>query len=299
VAAAAGGTGPISRPSSAPPGVLGGDRGLSGRHHFRPLGLGLAAGLAAVLALVLTPIAHAQSSQTDEQRRREEYIQRALHPPTDPALAGRKEISIGTGFYVSDHVVLTNYHVIASCPVMTIQPGAEGAPAAGGTVAATDVAHDLALLTSDRAAPGIAALEAALDHADGSDLFIVGYPKRGMTLRQPALTPAMARPGSLATEKDLFQLSADVHAGNSGSPVLDEYGAVVGVISRKVDTVAVYQRAGTVIKDIGLAIPMRIVSAFLQAHHVSYRLATPSRSQAPGERLERARIFISQVSCWR
>jgi len=68
-----------------------------------------AAGIGAALVLVLAPLAHAkpaadpqstiapaavaQATPTDEQRRREEYIQRALHPATDPALAGEHVIT--------------------------------------------------------------------------------------------------------------------------------------------------------------------------------------------------------------
>lgn len=240
----------------------------------------------------------AQASSTDEQRQREQYIQRALQAPAGSALAGRKEIGAGTGFFVSDHFLLTNHHVVASCVVLSIHLGDAENEDAAVTVVATDQSHDLALLKSGTVAAHPAELEARLDRADGSDLYIVGYPTHGLVMRRPNLTAAVARVGALATAEELFPVLADVHPGHSGSPLLDEYGAVVGVMTKAVDSVSTYAQTGKLIKNIGFAIPIRVVFEFLKAHAVPYRSTMPSNSLTPQQRLEQARGFVSQISCW-
>lgn len=243
-------------------------------------------------------ISVAQATTTDEQRQREQYIQRALQAPAVPAIAGRKERSTGTAFYVADHVLLTNYHVVRECPVLTIQSGEDGVEPAVAAVSAADQADDLALLRSKAAGDAAAALEAALDHVDGSDLSVVGYPLHGLVVRKPTITAAQANPDALKSSGELFQFRADVHPGQSGSPLLDEYGAVVGVVARKVDSVATYQKSGRLVTDVGFAIPNRTILAFLQAQHVHYRVAIPNGSLSPAERLEKGRAFVARVSCW-
>jgi S1-C subfamily serine protease len=237
----------------------------------------------------------AQVLPTEEQQRRSEYVKRALQPPTIPTLAGRKERATGTGFFVSEHILLTNYHVVAKCAALTIGVGED--PVAV-TIEAVDQQHDLAALKSDVAAKGAVPFEARLERTDGSDLSIVGFPEHGLVRRQADITPGVAKPGSLATRNPMFQVFGDFHPGQSGSPVLDEYGAVVGVLAKKVDTVATYQKTGVLVDNIGLAIPNQIASEFLKLHQLPYQLATPSQSQAPNQRLEGARAFVYQVSCW-
>jgi serine protease Do len=154
------------------------------------------------------------------------------------------------------------------------------------------------LLRSARAADGVAVLEAVPDRADGSDLYIVGYPAHGMVTRRPSLTPAAARPSALAATGQLLQVMADIHQGHSGSPLLDEYGAVVGVVTKVVDTPAEYAKTGKLIEGVGFAIPGEEVTQFLRAHLVPFSSATPSTSLKPADRLAQAQMFISQLSCW-
>ena len=239
----------------------------------------------------------AQSATPEEQRQREQYILRALQPPTDPALAGRKEKSTGTGFYVSDHTLVTNHHVISDCSVVTIQSAKTDTQSLASLIA-SDEPHDLALLKTATGAGGIAEFEARPERADASDLYIVGYPAHGMAVRRPELTPAVGKPGELTGTPALLRLSANVHPGHSGSPVLDEYGAVVGVVTKAVDTVATYAKTGRLVTKFGLAIPGSVVAQFLRQHQVVFRSEAPAASLTPADRIAQAQAFVVQVSCW-
>ncbi len=258
-----------------------------------------AAALAALCLLSLVGAAgRVEAASTEEQQQREEYIQRALQQQANPALAGRKERSTGTGFYVSDHALITNYHVVRDCAVMTVESVDDDTESAA-TLSATDPSNDLALLRTSISGRAIAEIETRPERIDASDLYIVGYPAQGLVVRQATLTPAVGKPTELTGTRSFFHIIADVHPGHSGSPVLDEYGAVVGVMTRAVDTVTTYAKTGKVVTNIGLAVPLAVLSGFLRAHAVPYRRAITSFSLTATERLERGRAFVSHVNCWR
>jgi serine protease Do len=241
----------------------------------------------------------AKADSADDQRQREQYIQRALQRQDDPALAGHKERSSGTGFYVSDHALLTNYHVVGECPIVTVQSGEQDLQSVA-MLAAKDPPHDLALLKTSFAGAAVAEIETHLDRADGSDLYVVGFPSHGLVVRRATLASAVARPAELVDAAALFRIVADVHPGHSGSPLLDEYGAVVGVVARAVDSVTTYQKTGRLVTNIGLAVPASVILEFLREHAVPFRTAElSSASLASWERLERARTFVARIGCWR
>jgi serine protease Do len=66
-----------------------------------------------------------------------------------------------------------------------------------------------------------------------------------------------------------FAIDADIRRGNSGGPVIDDRGYVVGVVSAKVNTPAMFQRTGQVMRDIGLIIRQDRALRFLERFNVA------------------------------
>jgi hypothetical protein len=73
----------------------------------------------------------------------------------------------------------------------------------------------------------------------------------------------------------------------------------VGVVTAKVNTVAVYQRTGEVVDDVGYAIGNRTVFDFLVANQIRFEPATAQSSLSSDELLQRAHEFVRQVGCWK
>jgi len=242
--------------------------------------------------------APALPQRSEANTERAAYIEKVLHPTLPPEVADRIEESMGTGFFVADRVILTNRHVVANCKVLTAESGDPDSSPTPTTLLAADPQLDLAVLSSRTDAPGIAQFEGRLERADGSDLSILGFPSHGLSTVEPSIVPVAARPAELSPDHPLMRFSADVHPGHSGSPVVDEYGAVIGVVRMKVDTVTTYQKTGSVVTDIGFAIPNRSVLAFLKKNHIAFQSAEPRQSLAPEARLDASRAYLVRVGCW-
>ena len=72
----------------------------------------------------------------------------------------------------------------------------------------------------------------------------------------------------------ILQISAPVQPGNSGGPLLDRSGHVVGVVVSKINVELLSKVTGDLAQNINFAIKPEILRLFLDANHVSYRSAT-------------------------
>jgi S1-C subfamily serine protease len=149
------------------------------------------------------------------------------------------ETGVGSGFIVrADGLILTNDHVVAGSPSLEVTFDDTSQLAA--TVVATDATHDLALVKVE--AGGLAPLTLAdsgsvrvgeLAIAIGSPLGtftdsvaqgIVSGINRTITVGDPTTRNAANLTG-------LIQTDAAVNPGNSGGPLLDVGGSVIGIIT--------------------------------------------------------------------
>jgi S1-C subfamily serine protease len=127
----------------------------------------------------------------------------------------------------------------------------------------------------------------------------VGYPVHGLPLIEPFLTVGTMAAADSPDGPSRFAIRADVRPGNSGGPVLDEYGQVVGVVTAKIDTVRVYQRTGQDIQKVGFAIATGPVLEFLRQSGIEPSPAEASPILGMGEELlGKARQFTVRVGCW-
>lgn len=147
----------------------------------------------------------------------------------------------GSGFIASeDGYIITNYHVIEKAysggyPVnITMKNGAFF----DGDVAWTDEENDIAVIKID--APGLVPVEFgdSDEIRGGEDIFIVGNPYGMLDFSMSA--GRISNPSvSVATDEmsapiDMLQLDVSVYEGNSGGPVYNTKGQVIGIVSAKV-----------------------------------------------------------------
>lgn len=141
----------------------------------------------------------------------------------------------GTGFVVSPGRVVTNAHVVAGVTMPMVQTQTQGALPA--RVVYFDPIADLAVLAVDSldAAP----LPSAGTLPGNTDAAFAGYPLGGPLQVRPATVLSsgpMLVPDITGGEKsalDVYQLAGNVQSGNSGGPLLDQDGRIVGVVFAK------------------------------------------------------------------
>jgi S1-C subfamily serine protease len=164
----------------------------------------------------------------------------------------------GTGVLVSDQgEVLTALHVVDGATTITLR-FADGTEAEG-VVTSTDPAQDIAVVTAETVPQGVppAILGNPGAMRIGSDAYIVGNPfgldgslSRGVV---SGLDRAFRNPDTDAVQQGLIQVDAAVNPGNSGGPLLDNGGRVVGIVTALINPTD--QR---VFIGIGLAVPIDV-----------------------------------------
>ncbi len=200
----------------------------------------------------------------------------------------------GSGFFVSaqGHVV-TNAHVVTGCSAIRFGDGSVA------LLKAFEPSSDLALLQAAGArdvAP--LSLRAGRGIRLGDDTLVAGYPLSDFLTSALNVTTgtvsALSGPGS---DRRLFQLTAPVQAGNSGGPVLDSAGHVVGVVVSKLDAVAVFGSTGDLPQNVNFAISKGLLQSFLDSHAVDYATGNSTAQLPNADIAERARQATVQVVC--
>jgi putative serine protease PepD len=154
--------------------------------------------------------------------------------------------SAGTGVIItSDGEILTNAHVVGDSDVVNVRLAGESEPRPGAVVA-VDLENDLALVRIDVDGLDTVTFAAADDVRIGDQVLAIGYALDldGDPTVTAGIVSAVGR--SLATDEGaldgLVQTDAAISSGNSGGPLLDAFGRVVGintaVASSDLDTAA-------------------------------------------------------------
>jgi S1-C subfamily serine protease len=138
----------------------------------------------------------------------------------------------GSGFVVAPGLVVTNAHVIAGESLTEIQVGSYGYRA---RPVLFDPSFDLAVLRT-QAPMGSPLRIVPTDVGRGTKGAVVGYPEDGPLTVGPAAVTAdlMAEGRDIYNQalviRDVYQLEAQIRPGNSGGPLLDALGRVIGVV---------------------------------------------------------------------
>jgi S1-C subfamily serine protease/Holliday junction resolvasome RuvABC ATP-dependent DNA helicase subunit len=188
----------------------------------------------------------------------------------DAAAIGNKQLSNGTGFFVSaDGYVVTNAHVVEGCDDPKVVCGLTEPSVA--QVLARDAQNDLALLKVDFAPDHVAALRASVKV--GEEIAAFGYPLQGtLSTGGNFTTGNISALAGMRNDSRHLQITAPVQPGNSGGPVVDQAGNVIGVV---VSGLGMHNKGAA--QNVNFAININTLTAFLNSHGVSYVTETSGR----------------------
>lgn len=204
-----------------------------------------------------------------------------------------RNVTFGSGFMVSTSMAITNAHVVQNCARIVARQGSELRAA---SVVASAQGVDLALLRLQ--APLGQPTEIRQTATLGEDVMVSGHPLVGVLSSDIVVTIGVVNSLSgLRDEPTLFQLSAPVHSGNSGGPVLDRRGFVVGVVVSKLNALKFGQATGDIPQNINFAIKPEVLKLFLDTHRVSYRTSEGGKVLDNAELAKKARQATVQIAC--
>jgi S1-C subfamily serine protease len=137
--------------------------------------------------------------------------------------------STGTGFFITiDGRIITNAHVVGDCSEIHVGTGQGNYSVAH--LLARDTTNDLALLKVDASPTRVAALRYAVRLGENVEAF--GYPLSQLLATSGNFTTGnVTALAGIGDDSRYLQVSAPVQPGNSGGPLLDENGNLVGIVT--------------------------------------------------------------------
>jgi S1-C subfamily serine protease len=204
----------------------------------------------------------------------------------------------GTGFAVSDDgQVVTNNHVVEGCGHLEAIVGK--ARITKIDVLAIDPVMDLALVKLEHRFDTVAPFRAGPPLRLGEPVMVAGYPMRHVVSTSFTVTTgvisAMVGIGDYPGE---LQISAPVQPGNSGGPLLDRAGNVVGIVSAQLDEWYAVDAVDAMPQNINFAVNGTVVQKFLEQNQVNY-VSRSSDEERPTESIaESAQAFTLVIECY-
>ena len=155
------------------------------------------------------------------------------------------DTGVGSGFYISENTIITNAHVVGNNSTVSIMLYND--ESVKGNVIKTDTDKDLALVAISKTGVPLNISEETL--SVGQEVYAIGAPKDMPYTMTKGIISAMNRK---IGQNEYIQMDASVNPGNSGGPLLDENGNVIGVITLKASDA----------EGIGFAVTISDVRAF-------------------------------------
>lgn len=167
-------------------------------------------------------------------------------PAADVEISGS-----GSGLLVDDGYVLTCWHVVENGQKVS---GACGGKDYAATVVQKDAGNDIAVLRVADAPAGV-----ALSFADSVKLdepiFTMGFPHPDLQGSDVKFTTGSISGLTGPRNAPLYyQISVPLQSGNSGGPLFDEYGNLVGIVAAKLDSLVTLAATGDLPQNVNYAI---------------------------------------------
>lgn len=208
-------------------------------------------------------------------------IESASYSPSEqesPPKSGGGNIGLGTCFAVSpDGYLVTNHHVIKDATQVFVRMSDNNIFPA--KVVTSTASTDLAILKIDANRIPYLSLASSRSVRLGEKVFTIGYPLAQMLGTDPKYTEGVVSAKSgLSNEPITYQITVPVQPGNSGGPLVNLQGEVVGVITSTASSIAFFKESGNMPQNINWAVKSDYVNPLLE--NIPNKVVSKGRQEA-------------------
>ena len=226
--------------------------------------------------------------------RREPIPQQLAPEPPRESMEPKRRTSTGTGFFATPTLIITNHHVVTGCTLVTLRR-ADGTTTSGKVVD-SDETLDLAGI---RVAEPNSPLPLRNDAIEvGETVITFGFPLSGLLSEGGvATTGIVSALSGMRNDSSRIQITAPIQPGNSGGPLLDERGQVVGVVVSKLNALRIADAIGDLPQNVNFAVSLQSLKTFLQSTIIPRATAGLGAIRATKDIVRSARTASVFVSC--
>jgi hypothetical protein len=132
----------------------------------------------------------------------------------------------------------------------------------------------------------------------GDAIVALGYPLAGLLATTANLTVGnVSALAGLGDDSRYLQISAPVQPGNSGGPLLDGSGHLVGIVTAKLDAALVARFTGDIPQNVNFALKAEVARTFLDSNGIAYHSAPSDKQLSPADVGDVARPFTLRIEC--
>ena len=203
--------------------------------------------------------------------------------------------SSGSGFAVSSAgYVMTNSHVIDGCQDVFIHTPEKDVRM---RVISNDPKNDLALLKGNFSPLAVFSLSSKRPEIL-QDIYVAGYPFGYKVSSSVKVTKGIISSlTGIGNDFSNMQIDAALQSGNSGGPILDDMGNVVGVAVAKLDAMQMLKDTGSIPENTNFGIKASVVKSVLDSSSVD----VPSSNKSVISKSQLGKMITDgtyYISCW-
>jgi TPR repeat protein len=181
-----------------------------------------------------------------------------------------KAESTSTGFLItSDGYILTACHSVeetAKVEVLIYDDNNYSQKSYPAKVVLKDEAIDIAILKIEDVNLPFLPIVSSSTAKTGDAAFTMGYPQIGLQGTEPKFTEgSISSLSGLTNNQKYFQISIPVQPGNSGGPLVNDKGEVIGIIIAKLNDVASFLITGSLPQNVNYALKSSFVLPFIES----------------------------------
>lgn len=187
-------------------------------------------------------------------------------PPSIPG----KILGMGTGWFVTPEVIVTNHHVIEGGGNYSVI--VNGNQEITAKPIAIDRVNDLAILRLNTKVDTVELFPLSpTTEKQGSRVFTMGFPHADVLGQKSKLTDGLISAiTGIEDDHRFYQISVPLQAGNSGGPLVNLKGGVVGIVTAKLSAVTIYNSTGDLPENVNYAVKTAYLKILLDSENIPY-----------------------------